>query len=130
VGVGISATRPNPRAYQFTYQFSLPFRSRATIVHFAALAKSQHVQWVRVLVLTKRAFEIVGYGSTASGAEKAANTFAWPRVPHPRYAVVFSLSKPGPVYSLWPAVIGLALGLAIGILVAILRGRPARVDRA
>jgi hypothetical protein len=130
VGAGITMTNPHPRAYQFSLQIGLPAHSRGTIIHLAALARSQHVQGVRVLVFSKREFQIVGYGSSASGASEGVDTVrsALPRL-HPPYGSAIGLGTVGLVYSLWPAVIGLALGLAIGILVVIVRSRRAVLKR-
>ena len=104
---------------------------------------NQHVRGVRVLAFGKRGFSIVGYGSSGSGAAKAVDTVmkALPserrlRTAYPHYGVAIGrLEEIGPVYSVWPAVIGAALGLAccywlgprlaIGILIAIVRGRRA-----
>ena len=130
VGAGISATRPNPRAFEFNNQIGVPVHSPGTIVHLAALARSQHVQGVRVVVLSKREFQIVGYGSSLSGASRAVDAVrsALPgRLWDGRYGVVIGHGQLGPIHSILPAVIGLALGLAIGILVAIVRSRRARV---
>jgi len=130
VGAGISATRPNPRTYQFTLQIDLPIYSRGTIIHLAALARSQHVRGVKVLVFSRREFQIVGNGSSASGAAKGVDTVrnALPRL-HPPYGAVIGLGTLGLDYSLWPAAIGLALGLAIGTLLAVDRSRRAGLKR-
>jgi len=124
-------TNLEPRAYQFTLQIDLPVHSRGTIIHLAALARSQHVRGVRVLVFSKREFQIVGYGSSASGASKGVDTVrsALPKPLYPPYGSIIGLGTVGLVYSPWPAVIGLALGLAIGILVAIVRSRRAVLKR-
>jgi len=130
VGVGISAMRPNPRAFEFNNQIGVFLHARGTIVHLAALARSQHVQGVRVVVFSKREFQIVGYGSSLSGASRAVDAVrsALPgRLWDGRYGVVIGHGQLGQVHSILPAVIGLALGLAIGILVAIVRSRRARV---
>ena len=131
VGVGISAMRPNPRAFEFNNQIGVPLHGRGTIVHLAALARSQHVQGVRVVVFSKREFQIVGYGSSLSGASKAVdsvrNALPGRELWDGRYGVAIGHGQLGPVYSILPAVVGLALGLASGILAAIVRSRRPRV---
>jgi len=70
---GVAVAELGPGSYTFTYQFNLPHSQNA--IPLAALARSQHVQGIRVRVLDEHTFQITGHG-TAAGAVSAADKVA------------------------------------------------------
>jgi endonuclease YncB( thermonuclease family) len=72
--VGVTVTNSGPRSYIVGEEFSLPAHSNDAI-RLAAVARSQHVQGVRVRVIDGDTLQVIGHGSL-HGAARALNEVA------------------------------------------------------
>ena len=124
--VGAAVTQLGPRSYTATTEFSLPAHSHDAI-QLAAVARSQHVQGVRVRIHDGHTFEVTGHGSL-EGAYRSSNAVTsqvWQAVKRTRIAHVSAVY--GGVHALarpqgnakHTGAIGFLAGLGIGLGIAV-----------
>ena len=129
-GVAYAAT-VSPSSYTATTEFTLPAHSRDAI-RLAAVARSQHVPGVRVLVLNAHAFNVTGHGSLAGsvGAEMAVDRHVWKVIKDMSLTHVSWMHSGVHAYGLVPrgkqlqaGGIGLLAGLGAGLGIVVPRRR-------
>lgn len=126
---GAAVTELGARSYIFTAEFNLRHGRDAS--YFASVARSQHVQGIRVRVLDGNTFQVTGHGS-ADGAVSAVEVVArqvrraLDRVPDMRYSEisggVHALARPQG-NALQTGAIGLLAGLGVGLGIVVPHGR-------
>jgi len=129
-GVAYAAT-VWPGSYTATTEFTVPAHSHEAI-RLAAVARSQHVPGVRVLVLNERAFDVTGPGSLTGSvsAEMAVDRQVWKAIKDMSLRHVSWMHSGVHAYGLVPrgkqlqdGGIGLLAGLAAGIGIVVPRRR-------
>ena len=126
-GVAFAVTDLGPRRYTATEEFTLPTHSHDAI-QLAAVARSQHVQGVRVRVLNGHTFQVTGHGSLTGSVSAEQAVVSQVRKAIKNMSLTHVRSTHGGVHALvrrshgnavQTGLIGLLAGLGAGIAIVV-----------